>query len=158
MGADVEEGGAGGLQVHPTTIETSVPLGKKVRIGIGKKRDKKTKRSSRSKSKDKKSHSSDTGNTGQPRTDRAYFRRETGKTEENIAKATQLAANLSQLLVTLPPERIGRSTSYVTSEGMENNPPTNSKASTPSDNVEKNGSSSQDSPSKSDIAVLIPEP
>ena len=157
IGADVEEGGAGGFQVHPTTVETSVPLGKKVRIGMSRKRDKKNKRSSRSKSKDKKSHGSDTHQQGHRRSDRPYFRRETGKTEENIAKATQLAANLSQLLVTLPPERIGRSTSYVTSEGMENNPTTTSKASTPSDNVEKNGSSSQDSPSKSDIAVLIPE-
>ena len=156
MGADVEEGGAGGLQVHPTTIETSVPLGKKVRIGIGKKRDKKTKRSSRSKSKDKKSHSSDTGNTGQPRPDRAYFRRETGKTEENIAKATQLAANLSQLLVTLPPERLGRNPGYVASENIENE--LTGKFKTASDKIEMNeGTSSQDSPPNNDIAMLMPE-
>ena len=158
MGADVEEGGAGGLQVHPTTIETSVPLGKKVRIGIGRKRDKKTKRSSRSKSKDKKSNASDAHQQGQHRTDRAYFRRETGKTEENIAKATQLAANLSQLLVTLPPERLGRNSGYVASENTQNDLTGKSKTASTSDSIERNeGTSSQESPSKSDIAVLIPE-
>ena len=57
MGGDIEEGGAPGLQVHPTTVETSVPLGKKVRLGMGGKRDKKSKRRSRSKSKDKKTQS-----------------------------------------------------------------------------------------------------
>ena len=158
MGADVEEGGAGGLQVHPTTIETSVPLGKKVRIGIGKKRDKKTKRSSRSKSKDKKSHASDTHPQGQHRTDRAYFRRETGKTEENIAKATQLAANLSQLLFTLPPERLGRNPGYVASENVENDLTGKSKSATTSDSVEKNeGTSFQEPLPNYDSAVLIPE-
>ena len=153
MGGDVEEGGGGGLQVHPTTIETSVPLGKKVRIGMGGKRDKKSKRRSRSKSKDKKSHKSEA--QGNHRSD--YFRRETGKTDENIAKATLLAANLSQLLVTLPPERLGRKSEFVTSENIRNNPSGSSKATTPSDVVEKNQSSSQNSPSKSDVAVLIPD-
>ena len=154
-GADVEEGGGPGLQIHPTMVETSVPLGKKVRIGMSKNRDKKAKRNSRSKSKDKKSLPSDTHQPGHHRSDRAYTRRERGKTEENIAKATQLAANLSQLLVTLPPERLGSNPGYVTSEGIEpssinvsNSPPT-------LETVARNEGSSQDSPSNHDIAVLI---
>ena len=150
MGGDIEEGGAPGLQVHPTTVETSVPLGKKVRLGMGGKRDKKSKRRSRSKSKDKKSHSSEVHS--HHRSD--YFRRETGKTDENIAKATLLAANLSQLLVTLPPERIGQSSDFVTSESGRNNPSSSSKAATPL-NAENNQRSTQDSPSRSDVAALI---
>ena len=152
MGGDIEEGGAPGLQVHPTTVEASVPLGKKVRVGMGGKRDKKSKRRSRSKSKDKKSTSSEAH--GNHRSD--YFRRQPGKTDENIAKATLLAANLSQLLVTLPPERLGHDSELVTSENAKISQSNNSKATTHSNSVDKNQISSQDSPSKSDVAVLIP--
>ena len=155
MGADVEEGGGPGLQIYPTTVEATAPLGRKVRIGMSKNRDKKSKRSSRSKSKDNKA-SDYLHKQAHHRSNRDYTRRESGKTDENVTKATQLAANLSQLLITLPPKRLGQSPSYVTSETIDNDPTSMAQIVSTSDNAQKKDSSSHEPPSY-DAAVLLPD-
>ena len=76
------------VQVHPVAIEAAVPFGKKVRLGENRKKKKKRRKSKEDKTK------------GQ---DQAT---EEGQVEQqdDVGRAHKLAANLSQLIVNLPPE------------------------------------------------------
>lgn len=91
------------VQVHPTAIETSVPLGKKVRKGENRKeRNRKkssTQETSSSKGRGGKKKSSSASPT-HPLKERSY----SGRVDGAVSRATQLAANLSQLIVNLPPD------------------------------------------------------
>ena len=76
----------GEIQVHPTAVETSVPLGKKVRKNGGRKVSK--------------TESPPTSTTNTTPTNENV-----GNVEDGVARAVRLAANLSnQLFVDLPPE------------------------------------------------------
>ncbi len=86
------------VQIHPTAIEAAVPMGKKVRKGEGKSKKDRKRSKSRDKSNDKKKRKSS--------------RRE-GEHEDDwasnaqgavVSRAARLAANLSNLIVSLPDE------------------------------------------------------
>ena len=88
------------IQVHPTN-EAAVPLGKKVRKG-----EKRKKSKSRSRSKTRKvSKSPQTSTTNTTPTSSHHEANMPASTEDGVARAVRLAANLSnQLFVDLPPE------------------------------------------------------
>jgi len=106
------------VQVHPTTVEAAVPLGKKVRKGQSKDSRKKSKSRSRgrsggrkvSKSQDRSPPTSTTNTTPTSSSNNheaAAANIEAGgnSVEDGVARAVRLAANLSnQLFVDLPPE------------------------------------------------------
>ena len=113
---------------------------------------------SRSKSKERKASKAADKNKGNSEdSNNKRSRKVKSRTEEKVARATQLAANLSQLLITLPPERLGP-TNLSGEAAVERNESDHLKFSRAAfaAGIERNiDSSSQDSPSKSDTANLI---
>ena len=94
---NIEAGGVNDVQVHPTTIEPSVPLGKKVRKGENRSKNK-SKSKTRSKSKSRKSSTNSSPTSGGPVIS-------SPSTEVSDEVAARLAANLdNRLFVDLPPE------------------------------------------------------
>ena len=95
-GSGGDSGGQTEVQVHPTAVEATVPFGKKVRKGENRKK----KKSSGEKSK-KRAGESSSRNKKREEDDDDDWR---STTQEAVSRATRLAANLSNLIVNLPPE------------------------------------------------------
>ncbi len=91
----------GEVQVHPMAVEAALPLGKKVRLGENRKRKKKKSSSSTSKTQ-KDSLAPTAATAATPATEDDDDWRST--TQGAVTRAARLAANLSQLIVNLPPE------------------------------------------------------
>lgn len=98
-----------GVQVHPTTVEHSVPLGKKVRKG-----ENRSKKGRSSKSRERPtSNTAPLPSTGplpqSPTSPNAGGGAVENNVEDGVARAVRLAANLgNQLFVDLPPEATAR--------------------------------------------------
>ncbi|TRY69426.1 hypothetical protein TCAL_13190 [Tigriopus californicus] len=91
------------VQVHPTAIETSVPLGKKVRKGENRK-ERARKKSSTQETSSSKGRGGKKKSSSASSPTHALKEGSTGRVDGAVSRATQLAANLSQLIVNLPPD------------------------------------------------------